>query len=309
MDVFRVTVTDIFGGETILTPSSLRLRRGISSPAEGMTGSFPVERRPAELIRLRVLRNDSLIFEGKIDEQRLTFSENGMILRLDARSKGALLIDNEAMPETLYNHSTHNIFERLIAPHGFLLLAASKILPEFTVRKGLTLWDAFSVFARRTYGRLPFVSGDMVHVSQTNPGESAIIGGRDIPFSRLEHTIRHYTPISRIFIRDDEGNYHTSVSNPDAPIRQIHRERYLIPAGEFVEIPRWDAGSRIQRSMRQMETVVAELPGFWEMRTGRGVTVNHPSIHIPNLLVDESVFTLDHNGARTSLTLARMQFD
>jgi len=274
-----------------------------------MSGHFPVDRNPAELIRLRVLRNDAPIFEGKIDEQRLTFSQNGMALQLEARTKGALLLDNEAMPETVEFASTHMMFDRLIARHGFILVAGHAFLPEFTIRKGLTLWDAFSIFARRTHGRLPFVVGDMVMISPTDPGPSVFIGGADMPFSRLEQTISHYRPISRVFIRDDEGNYDAFVDNPDASARQIQRERYLIPAGEFAAIPRWDSQSRIRRSMRQMQTVTAELPGFREIRLGRGVVVEHPQIFLANLLVDGLEFTLDASGARTVLTLASTLYD
>ena len=309
MDVFRLTATDIEGREVNLTPSFLRLRRSLASPAEGMSGRFPVESRPRALVRVRVFRGSLPVFEGRVDEQRFTLSERGMVLQLDARSKGALLLDNEARPETFENPTAHMMFGRLIAPHGFVLVAGAMSLPEFTIRKGLTLWDAFSIFTRRTYGRVPYVVGDMVIVSQTDPGESTIIGGRERPFSRLEHVIRHYSPISRIFIRDAEGYYSSFVSNPSAPARQIHRERYLIPGGEFAAIPQWDSAARIRRSMRQMERVQAELPGFWDLRPGRGVTVEHPGAFLPNLLVDESVFTLDENGGRTALTMANAMFD
>jgi len=308
-DVFRMVATDIFGRQVELRPSFLRLRRSLDSPAEGMSGSFPLDGRVLELISVRVLRGGDVIFEGKIDEQRTVLSREGMVLQLEARTRGALLLDNEAMPQTLENPTTHGMFERLIARHGFLLIASQASLPEFTVRKGLTLWDAFSVFTRRTYGRLPFVMGDMVIVARSDSGSAAIIGGRDIPFSRLEHTISHHRPISRVFIRDDEGGYDTFVSNPEAPVRQIVRERFLIPAGEFVAIPRWDSTSRIRRSMRQMQTVLAELPGFWEIRPGRGVIVDHPQVFLGNLLVDQLEFTLDQRGARTVLTLASALYD
>ena len=310
MDVFRVIATDIGGREESLVPSFVRLRRSIDSPAEGFTGRFPVPLPPNRLVRLRVLRGNELIFEGGIDEQRLTYSVRGMLLQLDARSKGALLLDNEALPQALVQPTVHNIFDRLIAPHGFALIAPPMGLPEFVIRKGLTLWDAFSIFARRTLGRLPYVVGDMVIVSPTDPGEGTVmLGGREHPFSSLEHVISQHRPISRIFIRDSEGDYTTFVDNDDAARLQIRRERYLIPSGEFAAVPQWDSASRIRRSMRESMSTVVELPGFVDLRIGRGVAVSTPQVSLPNLMIDQLVFTLDENGGRTVLTLANWLHD
>ena len=307
---FRVIVSDTSGRESELLPSFIRWRRSLESPAEGFSGRFPVSSRPGELVSMRLQRNGGGLFEGKIDTQRLSLSGDGMVLTLEARSRGGLLLDNQATPFVYENISTQGLFGWLIAPFGFVLVASSpRSLPEFTVRAGQTAWAAFSVFTRLTYGRVPYVSGDMVVVAPTDPGHSVIIGGRERPISRLEHIINHYRPISRIYIRDEEGEYSTFVSNPDAPSRGIVRERFLAPSGEFASIPQWDAAARIRRSMREMERVVAELPGFHMQRPGGGVVVEHPDLFLPNRLVDESIFTLDQNGGRTLLTLANWVYD
>ena len=309
MDEFRVVVSDTSGRESELRPEFIRLRRSLESPAEGFVGRFPVSSRPEELVSVRLQRNGAGLFEGKTDSQRLSISQDGMVLSIEARSRGGLLLDNQAAPHVYDNVSTHGLFEWLIAPHGFLLLASPRTLPEFTVRVGQTLWAAFSTFTRRTYGRLPVVSGDMVTVAQNDPGHNVVIGGRERPVSRLEHTIDHYRPLSRIYIRDDTGVYSTFVSNPDAPPRGIVRERFLAPSGEFAGVPQWDASSRIRRSMREMDRVVAELPGFHMRQPGSGVIVEHPDLFLPNRIVDESIFTFDRNGARTQLTLASSVYD
>ncbi|MCL2857685.1 MAG: hypothetical protein FWE19_08230 [Oscillospiraceae bacterium] len=309
MDEFRAVVSDTSGVASELTPSFIRLRRSLESPADGFTGRFPVSERLRELVGVRLFRGQAVVFEGKIDAQRLSISQDGTLLTLEARSKGGLLLDNQAAPHVYENITTHGLFEWLCAPHGFLLLASPRTLPEFTVRAGQTLWAAFCAFTRRTYGRLPFVVGDMVIVSQADPGASEVIGDERRPFSRLEQTISHYRPISRMFIRGEDGEYSTFVQNHDAPPRGIVRERFMVPSGEFVSIPQWDATSRIRRSMREMERVVVELPGFHELRPGSGAVVDNPAFFMANLLVDESVFTLDAGGARTQLALVNSVYD
>ena len=306
--MLRVRATDISGREEMLTPTFLRLRRGIDSPAEGAVGRFPVDRRPAELLRLRVWRGEELLFDGKPDEQRFTLSAAGMLLQIEARTKGGILLDNEARPETFEHPTVAGVFGRLIGPHGFLLIGPHATLPAFTVRKGLTLWDAFSAFTRRTLGRLPYVVGDMVFTQPPVQGEPMAIGGRALPFSRLEHSLCHYRPVSRVYIRDDEGYYQTWVGNPDAAARQILRERYLIPAGEFANIPRWDSHARIRRSMREMEKTTVELPGCHTPRLGQGVIVENGQVFLPNLVVDQVEYTLDERGERTTLVLASAMY-
>ena len=309
MSVLRVRATDLSGREEALTPTFLRLRRGMDSPAEGAVGRFPVDRRPGELLRLRIWRGSDLLFDGKPDEQRFTLSGQGMLLHLEARTKGGILLDNEARPETLEHPTVAGVFGRLIGPHGFLLIGQHATLPEFTIRKGLTLWDAFSAFTRRTLGRLPYLVGDTVFADPPVQGDPLTIGGRELPFSRMEYTLRHYKPVSRVYIRDDEGYYHTSVGNPDSGRRQILRERYLIPAGEFANIPRWDSHARIRRSMREMEKVEVELPGCHPLRLGRGVIIESEQVFLPNLVVDQVDYTLDEKGERTTVTLGNALFN
>lgn len=309
MDEFRVVTTDISGVEQELVPNFLRLRGLLTSPVQGLTVRAPVRQRPWETLRVRVMRNTVQIFGGRVDEQRFSLSQDGMTLELQARTHAATLLDNQALPRMFENISTQALFNAYIAPHGFVLVAAQRTLPEFTVRTGQTIWDAFATFTRRTYDRVPIVVGDMVIVSDTNPGEPTIIGTAQRPISRLEHIISHYRPISRVFIRDEAGEYSTSVENPDATPRQIMRERFIVPGGEFVAQPRWDAITRIRRSMREMERLSVQLPGFVNVWPGGGVIVQHPSVHIANMIVDENVFTLDERGARTQLTLANMMYD
>ena len=306
---FQAVAVDTSGVESELLPSFIRLRRSLESPADGFTGRFPVERRPFEYVSVRLMRGGAVLFEGKVDAQRFSISGDGMALTLEARSKGGLLLDNQAMPHVYYNVTTHGLFEQLCARHGFLLLASPRTLEEFTVRGGQTIWAAFCAFTKRTYGRLPFVVGDMVIVSQTDPGEGAIIGDERRPFSRLEQSISHYRPISRIFIRDEQGQYTTFVQNHDAAPRGIVRERFMVPSGEFAAIPQWDAASRVRRSMREMERVVAELPGFHELRPGGGVSIEHPGFFRSGFMVDESVFTFDAAGGRTVVTLVNAVYD
>ena len=303
---FRVTLTTPFvGGDYQLEPLSLSLVSSLSSPAAGMSGRFTLPDFPPECLQARVEYAGRLLFEGGIDRQHTQVDERGVVLEIEARDKGAVLLDNEARPKAYENLTVQRMFQDLIAPHGFLLVDSYPAInvPSFTIRKGQSLWDAFCTLARLSYGHLPHVRGDMVITAFPPGGETWVLGGKDYPFSSLSQTISHYNVLSRVLIRDAAGSYTTAVANPDAQSRGIRRTRYFIPAGEYACKPLWDADQRIRRSMRQMMQVELELPGILELSPGETVWVNDQLASLPNLQVEQITHSTGPGGERTRLLL------
>ena len=60
-----------------------------------------------------------VLFAGIVDEQVLSESGDGITVELSARSRAALLLDNEARPQIYYMPSLKLMFERHAAPYGF----------------------------------------------------------------------------------------------------------------------------------------------------------------------------------------------
>ncbi len=303
---FRVTLTTAFaGGDYELEPLSLSLTSSLSSPARSLWGRFTVPDFPPEFLRARVEYKGRLLFEGCVDRQQTRVDENGVVLEVEARDKGAALLDNEARPKAYQNLTVHRMFEELIAPHGFLLVDGYPTIhvPAFTIRKGQSLWDAFCTLARLSYGHLPYVRGDMVITALPTGGETWVLGGKDYPFSSLSHTVNHYPVLSQVYIRDEAGNYTTAVGNPEAQSRGISRTRYFIPAGEYDCKPQWDADQRIRRSMRQMVQVELEMPGILEISPGETVWIHDKLASLPNLQVEEITLSTGPKGEKTKFLL------
>ena len=176
-------------------------------------------------------------------------------------------------------------------------------LPEFTVRKGQSLWEAFGTFTRRVYGVEPNVSGNVVYVSGFASHEPLVLGGAKHPLSNLEEVVSHYEPVSKVVLRGEDGSYVTAVNNPDVQGLDISRARYLIPATEFAAKPVLDAQQCIRRSMGRMRKVIATVPGYLNAGVGQSVVIEHPKAAIYNLMAEEVTFTLDQKGAQTKVTL------
>ncbi len=60
-----------------------------------------------------------VVFFGPVDELQRRFSSEGCMLEIVARSMAALLLENEAIPQTYAYPSLPLLFERHGKPYGF----------------------------------------------------------------------------------------------------------------------------------------------------------------------------------------------
>ena len=288
--------------------AQLQVTASLSTPARSMSGSFVVARPPGKLGAVRVYGEGGLLFDGSVDRQQVALSQKGMLLEVEARSKGALLLDNEALPCALANVHLGAVFSRFIAPYGFVCYNPnpSRTLSIYTVRGGSSEWEALCGFTRRAWGITPYVDGDMVCVASPGSGSALTISnsGGGTAFSKLEQAYIPYKMISQVILRDEWGNYSAAVSNASAPYHGVRRKRYVIPSTEFVDSPALDANQRIRRSMLESEQVVATLPGLVPAKIGQPVQVLDKAFMLYNLLVRELMWQQDSDGVVTRLWLA-----
>ena len=71
-----------------------------SAPADGLKASFAVSGDVPALRFVEVFSGQERLFCGAVDEQTVLQNKNGTVLTLAARSRAAVLLDNEARPQT-----------------------------------------------------------------------------------------------------------------------------------------------------------------------------------------------------------------
>lgn len=299
-------------GKTIALDKLIRLRvvSSLSSPAQGVSLEAAVDEFPGDLGRIMVKEGIRTVFTGQVDRQTSSLSADGRRISIDARSKAALLLDNEAVPSSLAGVRLTTVFNRFIAPYGFLLqsVEGNRALPLYVVNKGLSEWEAFTNFVRRAYGRTPYVSGDQVIVDHPGSLSALVIGGAGLPFTKLEHTFEPYHVISRVVLRDEDGYYRSAVRNTRADDYDIQRKRYVIPANEFTDYPVLDANQRIRRSMLKLHTVSVELPGVMQIAVGRKARIADENLNLSGLMVDEVIYNQNQQGVTTGLSLVSSRY-
>jgi hypothetical protein len=291
----------------------MELIRGLDSPAGNLSVSFPMERRPENILEVSLIVDNNILFEGKIDEQSVSICGAGRILTLEARDRGALPLDNEAMPQTLWGANVTTMFSRLLRPYGFELrnTMPSRTLPVFTVYKGMSEWNAFKAFVEQMHGIASHVEGRHVVVGRPSPGGRLVFSNTKqgcIPFTSLTHRRIPYRMISKIIMRDADGWYSSSFTNTAAAFHGVSRTRYVIPPTEFVDNPGHDAKLRINRAQYRSDEVIVRCPGLLFMLPGRQCAVEDFHFSQQNVQVDSIRHIVSDAGMFTEVTLRQWMY-
>lgn len=286
--------------------TELRLYSSLDSPADSLSAAVAADAFPGPIGDIKLYHNGSLLFSGQLDAQKQSVSRLGKALSLEARSMGALLLDNEAMPCTMVNAQITTIFNRYIAPYGFTLYNPNKsaVIPIYTVRAGMSEWDALVAFSRRAYGVTPYVKASQVMLARPySEAPLTISNSGGIPYSALTHTRKPYNVLSKVVLRDENGNYSIAVKNSAADYIGAQRKRYAVPSTEYAGKLVLDGNQRIKRSMLGYEQVKITLPGVIDTALGRDVTVKDNGLALQNLMVFARELLINENGIVTELTL------
>lgn len=305
----KLVATPVGGGTLeIKNLSSLNITSGIDSPAVSLSASLAPEYALPELLSIKAYDGNRLLFEGKIDSQKTTVSRDGITARLDARDSAALLLDNQALPCVILNVRLATVFSRFASPYGFGYFCErpNVKIPMFTVRTGMSEWDAVVNFSRRAYGITPYVSASRVMFSRRKTDKPVVISniGDGLCYTGLSHTFSPYNIISRVHVRDGNGFYSISVTNSSAARTQTNRKRYVIPATEYASNVGLDANRRLRRSMFEYEQLQVTLPQILDAFLGQEVEIRDELLRRFNLMITKREYIVDANGAVTRLTLA-----
>lgn len=267
------------GGDryTLKNPLAVSLVRTLESPAQSLSITLPMAagNLPGVAAQAAVRRGPAVIFTGFCDQQTAKETHAGRTFTVQARSRGALLLDNEALPQTYYNITTDELFRRHLRPYGFTRLEVPRQveLGVFTVTKGKCEWEVFSAFCNRAYGQAPVIgSGERVIVQARETAATAVVTNRPgrsgLRYLSAEDVLRRASVISEMLVRDKEGNYSRSLENPFGNPWLVQRRRYIIPAAEYATAPLADGWQRFLEAQRASHTAEVVLPGWADLWPG-----------------------------------------
>lgn len=294
-------------------PLEASLLGTLESPARSLSITFPLGKGslPGVAVGARLFRDGEEIFSGFCDQQTAWEDAGGRRFTVQARSRGGLLLDNEALPRTYYNVTTGELFRSHLRPYGFSRLAVPRDCSAgiFTVPKGMSEWEVFSAFCMRSYGREPYIGrGDEVTVEALPRTPRVKItnrrGEEGLRYLRVEDTLRRASVISQMLLRDKKGNYSRELENPFGNRWQVQRRRYVIPAAEYATVPLADGYRQFAAAQRGAHTAEAVLPGWAGLWPGDCVEMDTGGLgRQGNMTVWRCRWDLSDQGEYTTLTL------
>ena len=134
-------------------------RNGLSDVYKRQELTLPLPQDLPPLCKVKAQLPGDILFIGEVDEEERVSSPKGELLSLFARSDGALLLDNQALPQRFDSPRLQDVYQRYIAPYGFPIAGFGELrLPSYRVSKGASEWEAFCGFCEGALGVRPYLT-------------------------------------------------------------------------------------------------------------------------------------------------------
>ncbi|MEG0838657.1 MAG: hypothetical protein RSF33_02480 [Hydrogenoanaerobacterium sp.] len=315
----RLTAKNLNGYRIALpSPVSLCYNSAYDIPADALDAMFTATslQNTGELVTLTMELENKIIFDGPIDEQELVKNENGVFLKLRARSKASVLLDNEAIPQTLYRPNLTDIYNTVCRQYGFLGLLYDKNpkLSSFTVAKGQSEWQALESFCRQTLELRPFIQNDYIVAKKRQAAQKLLISNNasgGLKYMSMTVRNKRYGVISKVILKSSTTKlYDTAVYNPLFNELRIKRKRYIAPPKDWVGNPRRGADRLMRDSMTKKVQIFLVLPGLVVVYPGDLVHLDDAAAASlgREFTVFDVCYTANANTAVTKITLVLPEY-
>ena len=281
-------------------PLSVSLITEESAPADGLKASFAVSGDVPALRFVEVFSGQERLFCGAVDEQTVLQNKNGTVLMLAARSRAAVLLDNEARPQTYIKPSMNVLMQRHFRPLGFHSFCGTEdtFIGHLTIEKGMSEWAVLNRFCETFLQTSPRLRRDgVIDITGEDPEETVFLS-KDRILS-LRRTFRYSSLISGILARTYVGGaYSMPLYSNKAQEMGIKRKRYADTAGSRNRSV-LSAEKCLQKADAAFEQIIVECSGCLFCETGTTLIL---SGNRRRYRVKEAVCMYDLSGEKTKIT-------
>ncbi len=296
-------------------PQRVQLSLDRDAPAHSLEARFPLpdfnrEERLPEYHSIQMIKDGAVFFRGLIDEQEVNLDSGGASLQVCARSLAALLLDNEAIPQTYYVPSTKLVYQRHAQPYGFAAFSGRDraFSAKLQIEKGTSEWEVIESFCRDHLGVRPQVTltGELQMEPEPPENQALFSNGNGIRYASVAERRLRCRRVSQVLVRSQRlGGYSTLVQDSQAAESGVLRRR-LLNAVDDPKTPVFRGGQVLQKSREQSYQVELLCPGEWMLDLGTRAVVEHPVLGtLSGLRVESLSYRLDSSGERTQVTLGK----
>lgn len=289
-------------------PLYVRIDMDEDAPAHGLNVTFPISsdinQNVEELNYIKVYSDDmeKLIFDGIVDEQETELSSSGAILKISSRSIVAILLDNEALPQTYYLPSIDTIFKRHVKPYGFngYIGNNKQFSTSFKVKKGMSEWSVLESFCNDFLEVTPFFTNDRkLDITGGTSGENIIFSnkGDGFKYTSISKNVKRCDLISEVFVRcQKDGSYSNRIYSQKNIDSGIIKKCYLNSLDD-IKTPVFRGEQIINKSLRDSFEINLVCIGGIFTEIGASASILDDSIgDINNLVVSNIRYRLSLSG-------------
>lgn len=290
--------------------------KSFRSPANVLECRFAADAALPDIRRVTLRKDGALLFRGECDRQQFLRERSGSLLSLLARSAGALPLENEAWPAVYHSLRLSQAFSTFLGGYPLgeledhLLGGEDPVLPNFTVSKGISDWEAFKTYCQRATRLDPFLDDeDNVILGERPVLQLHQVGGEgEPPCLKADAQTNRCQVVSELYIRDETGAYSDRQTASRNQAVAYPRRRFLIPSGNWQQETYHEAVYRLKQSMRGVYTVEVTLAGLQTIRVGDYLNITLPGAYYEDMFVEEVRYTADEEGLMTHLKTFRSVF-
>lgn len=282
-------------------------------PCDSFEFTAPFQLKGAEFYEITVHLNGALLFEGIVDEQKLSSSKSGRTITLCCRNKTALLIDNEVRPNIYFQLTSQQIFEEYAKPFGVLKAEFPHPAKKnfIQIKKGASRWKVIEQFCLQVYKVPPYINRNRVLVTNPLTTKSMTISNTQngaLKFSKLDVKQNNHKVISRVYMKTGTDTYSYFyayvLDNPNAAAHKIEQERYFHPVNKVTALAMEEVQRIVRDSNREQLVVSVTLPFLQDILIGDSVSIVDECYSNSNLFVSSiTLKASEADGVVTQLTL------
>lgn len=276
-------------------PREMVLSFDRDAPADGLKAVFPAAGLWEPLSQVAVYEEGRTVFRGIVDEQNTRLSPEGIWVELVCRSMEALLLDNEACPQTVQSPSLKLLGVKLLEPLGFQNIDGPEgaVPGVLEIEKGVSCWQVLAGFCGRCFGTVPYVDGEGVLRCGGREAEDMPIA--DVLWAEISQ--KPCKELSEIWQQSFRGAYDTPYRDQEAAAL---RRRYVSSQSGG------DPKKMLEQAKAESWSATLECGGaVWPLR-GKTVSVSLPQLgKLTGCGVRSARCFLDNRGLRTRMVLER----
>ncbi len=299
--MLKVILTDTDGKTTVCgNITELEWIASKEAVAQSLKVVLAVDGELSEMQGVTVWRDNEMLFEGWVDTQTETLTAKGRTVMIRARSREAVLLDNEAMPQVYCMPSMPLLMKRHFEPLGFGTFRGSDCAMngELNIVKGMSEWAVLRTFCQRFLGVEPRMDKNgVIDVTGIRNDDEVWISS-DKCFS-ITRTRSRKNVISDIRARTyASGGYEMVLNSKVADRLNIRRTRYVNVVGsENKSIAATE--KLLEKADNSYEKIRVEYGGYVNGGIGVELVLDGKK---NGRLISEIRYSLNENGEKTTLT-------